>query len=99
MPRQVSRTAMPALSSAASLESTHCAPWAVRAAMTVMAICCATAFSEQSAAAAQQFRAVPQATVDPQVIRLMGDKARARRVMKKVSSSTRCSRIAPETCG
>ena len=70
MPRQVSRIAMPALSSAASLESTHCAPWAARAAVTAMAMCYAAGFSEQSTAAAQQFRAVPQATVDPQVIRL-----------------------------
>jgi ligand-binding sensor domain-containing protein/signal transduction histidine kinase len=60
---------MPALSSAASLESRHRATWAARAAVTVMAMCCAAAFSEQSAAA-EQFRAVPQATVDPQVIRL-----------------------------
>ncbi len=70
MPRQVSRTAMPALSNAASLESTYCAPWAARAAVTAMAMCYAAGFSEQSAAAAQQFRAAPQATVDPQVIRL-----------------------------
>jgi len=61
---------MPALSNAASLESTYCAPWAARAAVTAMAMCYAAGFSEQSAAAAQQFPAVPQATVDPQVIRL-----------------------------
>jgi ligand-binding sensor domain-containing protein/signal transduction histidine kinase len=69
VPRRIPLTVMPVLSSAASLESRHCAPWAAGAAVAVMAMCCPAAASGQ-AAAAQQFRAVPQANVDPQVLRL-----------------------------
>jgi len=56
VPRPSLATAMPALSNAASLESTVFAPLGGTCRVTAMAMCYAAGFSEQSAAAAQPFR-------------------------------------------